>query len=301
MEMYLKMRAFSYRYFETTWNKFDFFIVMSSLIDMVLSLTPSSGNSALSVGPQIARILRVLRVTRVIRLANKNKGLQALMATITLSTGPLMNVFGLLMLVMFIFSILAVFFFGEVREGRFINEYRNYNDFGQSFLTLFVISTGENWNGLMYDCIDTPPNCVPGKTCGTSLAPIFYIIFVLFVQNVMLNLFILVILTQFEMYYIDEDNPINKFKKSLDVFMVTWIHFTQTRYRCLKLREKKLNDFFRELPMPLGLPADTTDDQMKKIMLKMGIRCDDGYVYFNELLYRCMRRQYGSFRLNRKM
>ena len=115
------MRAFSYRYFETTWNKFDFFIVMSSLIDMVLSLTPSSGNSALSVGPQIARILRVLRVTRVIRLANKNKGLQALMATITLSIGPLMNVFGLLMLVMFIFSILAVFFFGEVREGRFIN------------------------------------------------------------------------------------------------------------------------------------------------------------------------------------
>ena len=83
--------------------------------------------------------------------------------------------------------------------------------------------------------------------------------------------------------------------------MVTWIFFTQTRYRCLKLREKKLNDFFREMPMPLGLPFDTTDDQMKKVMLKMGIRCDDGYVYFNELLYRCMRRQYGNFRLNRKM
>lgn len=40
---------------------------------------------------------------------------------------------------------------------------------------------------------------------------------------------------------------------------------------------------------------------MKKIMLKMGIKCDDGYVYFNELLYRCMRRQYGSFKLNKKM
>jgi hypothetical protein len=36
-------------------------------------------------------------------------------------------------------------------------------------------------------------------------------------------------------------------------------------------------------------------------MLRMGIRCDDGYIYFNELLYRCMRRQYGSFRLNKRM
>lgn len=60
-------------------------------------------------------------------------------------------------------------------------------------------------------------------------------------------------------------------------------------------------DFFKALPMPFGLPPETTDDQMKKIMLKMGIRSDDGYIYFNELLYRCMRRMYGSFKLNRKM
>jgi len=33
----------------------------------------------------------------------------------------------------------------------------------------------------------------------------------------------------------------------------------------------------------------------------MGIKSDDGYVYFNELLYRCMRRQYGQFKLNKQM
>lgn len=36
-------------------------------------------------------------------------------------------------------------------------------------------------------------------------------------------------------------------------------------------------------------------------MLKMGIRGEDGYIYFNELLYRCMRRVYGRFKLNRAM
>lgn len=33
----------------------------------------------------------------------------------------------------------------------------------------------------------------------------------------------------------------------------------------------------------------------------MGIRSNNGYVYFNELLYRCMRRQYGNFKLGRKL
>jgi hypothetical protein len=74
------------------------------------------------------------------------------------------------------------------------------------------------------------------------------------VQNVMLNLFILVIITQFEKYYMSKDNPISKFKRNLDVFMVTWVEFTATRSRCIRLREKRLNDFFRKLPLPIGLP-----------------------------------------------
>lgn len=98
-----------------------------------------------------------------------------------------------------------------------------------------------------------------------------------------------------------EDNPIIKFKKNLDLFMETWVEFTAKRYRCVKIREKSLNDFFKKLPPPIGLPDDTSDAELKKVMLKMGIRCDDGYIYFNELLYRCMRRQYGNFKLNKRM
>lgn len=35
-------------------------------------------------------------------------------------------------------------------------------------------------------------------------------------------------------------------------------------------------------------------------MLKMSIRGDNGFVYFNELLYRCMKRKYGPPKMNRK-
>ena len=67
------------------------------------------------------------------------------------------------------------------------------------------------------------------------------------------------------------------------------------------MREKELIQFFKVLPPPIGLPHDTNEKSVKKIMLRMGIRSDDGFVYFNELLYRCMRRLYGNFKLNRKM
>jgi len=43
------------------------------------------------------------------------------------------------------------------------------------------------------------------------------------------------------------------------------------------------------------------DSELKKQMLKMGIRTEDGWIFFNELLYRCMRRVYGNFKLNKKM
>jgi hypothetical protein len=73
------------------------------------------------------------------------------------------------------------------------------------------------------------------------------------------------------------------------------------KYRGIKMREKQLFDFFRKLKLPLGLPEETTDNTVKKIVLKMGIRSDGGYIYFNEMLYRCMRRMFGNFRLSKRL
>ena len=40
---------------------------------------------------------------------------------------------------------------------------------------------------------------------------------------------------------------------------------------------------------------------LKKQVLKMGIKSEDGYIYFNELLYRTLRNRYGNFELNKNM
>lgn len=72
-EAYLKFRAYNTRYFDTLQNKFDFFICCTSIADIIMSFTPTSG--IFKIAPQIARMLRVLRIARIVRLAKKNVGL----------------------------------------------------------------------------------------------------------------------------------------------------------------------------------------------------------------------------------
>ena len=78
--MLLKLLAFNKGYFLSGWNIFDFFVVMASVLDIILTYTKvkSDQSSALSILPQIARIFRVLRVTRLLRMFKRFKGLQKL-------------------------------------------------------------------------------------------------------------------------------------------------------------------------------------------------------------------------------
>lgn len=231
VEAVFKIIAYGWSYFDTAWNRFDFFIVLSSIFDMSLELVDLEASPFLRDLPSIIRILRVLRVSRVLRLATKSRGLLALVQTITMSIQSLLNVFGLLMLIFFMLSILGNFFFSGLTTGVVIDDFKNYQNFGQAFLLLFAISTGEDWNRIMFDCIDTPPDCIEGETCGTSLTPVYYIIFQMLVSQVMLNLFILVIIQQFETYYVSEDNPLEQFRENSERFNKTWEKFTG-KYKC---------------------------------------------------------------------
>ena len=76
----------------------------------------------------------------------------------------------------------------------------------------------------------------------------------------------------------------------------------------MKIKENQLTKFFRKLgekgekEQSLGFSEEFFDDgELKKQILKMAIKSDNGYIYFNELLYRCMRRKYGNMKINKKM
>jgi hypothetical protein len=67
-----------------------------------------------------------------------------------------MNVFLLLVLIFFMFAVLGNFLFKDVTGGDVINETKNYGDAMNAFLFLFALSTGEDWNKVMFDCSRTP-------------------------------------------------------------------------------------------------------------------------------------------------
>lgn len=114
-EFLMKLIAFGFSgFWSNDWNKFDLFVVMSSLIDILLSNVGSFSASFLRIGPQLIRIIRVFRVSRLLKLVRSMKGLQKLLETVMFSLPSLINVGALLMLVFFIYSILGVFLFSNV-------------------------------------------------------------------------------------------------------------------------------------------------------------------------------------------
>lgn len=77
-----------------------------------------------------------------------------------MSVSSLVNVFILLMLIFFIMAVLGNSLFYEVTEGDVISEWKNFTNFHLSFELLFSISTGEDWNRIMYDCMNTSSDCI---------------------------------------------------------------------------------------------------------------------------------------------
>ena len=105
-------------------------------------------------------------------------------------------------------------------------------------LLLLAVSTGEEWNLVMFDCGKTPlDGCIQGVTCGSTFSFMYFNLLILVCTYIMLNLFILVIIQQFEKYYLPKDNAIVLFKNDLNHFMIVWKEYTMKRYSCKKIKE----------------------------------------------------------------
>ena len=118
------------------------------------------------------------------------------------------------------FAILGNFIFAGVKSGEVVNPYKNYGNFKNAFFFLFALSTGEDWNKVMYDCSRLASDeCIEGENCGSTWSFTYHMAMILICTHVMLNLFILVIIQQFEKYYLPTDNMISLFKSDQARFM----------------------------------------------------------------------------------
>ena len=90
-------------YLRDSWNQLDFFIVMSSIVDMALSAYKLS----------FVRIMRALRVLRPLRMIAHNPELKMIINALLDSMGSITNVLFVIGIVYLIFAIIGVNLFKE--------------------------------------------------------------------------------------------------------------------------------------------------------------------------------------------
>lgn len=131
------------QYWDDKWNRFDFILVVGSLIDIMFNAINTSIFRVFRVGRILARVFRILRVSRVFRLFKALSGLRILTTTLIYSLPSLVNVGALLILLFFIYAILGVFIFAEVEEQEVLDRYTNFKSFDRALQTLLHTITGE--------------------------------------------------------------------------------------------------------------------------------------------------------------
>ncbi|XP_031571362.1 voltage-dependent T-type calcium channel subunit alpha-1H-like [Actinia tenebrosa] len=203
LEAILKIYAMGFRiYFRDKWNHLDMLIVILSVVGIVLE---EMNTKELPINPTIIRVMRVLRIARVLKLLKTAEGIRKLLDTVLQALPQVANLGLLFLLLFFIFAALGIELFGRIDCKKFncegMDEHAHFQDFGVAMLTLFRISTGDNWNGILKDTINEKICEVsPDVDCKVleHVAPIYFAVFVLATQFVLLNVVVAVLMKHLE-------------------------------------------------------------------------------------------------------
>ena len=288
-EAMIKLFAFGCKsYFSQTWNKFDFFVVLSSLVEIVLSNVLSSQAKLLRIGPQVTRIARVLRISRLFRLARSLSDLQSLLQAVIYALPSVLNVFSLLILIYFVYAVLGVFLFYDLGDNDNITTFMNFRSFPRALILVIRMSTGESWSQIMRDCAAFSP---------WAAYPYFYS-YIIITNYLMLNLFVMVMIQSVEDHFDNPESYVDLYTRTMVQFQASWRRHCSSEY---KIHYRSLLNFMYDLGPPLGEETTKPKTELIKDIITIGIPMDtQGYIFFHELLFCLFRRAFGSFKLDPK-
>ncbi|KAL7824794.1 hypothetical protein SRHO_G00344270 [Serrasalmus rhombeus] len=175
-------------YFRNPWNDLDFFILLMTLLDFVLSLVQSGGGFSSRQASTLFRVFktlkgaRVFRALRLLKAIRFFKGLQDILLTCLQSFRSMSSILVLMFLFLFIFAVVFREMFNESDPEHFGSIFR-------TVFTLFQILTLDDWS-LIY--MTSRDNGAPHIIYFMSL----YILVELFT---LLNLFIAVLVDNFQL------------------------------------------------------------------------------------------------------
>lgn len=224
-------------YFQQDWNKFDFLVVICGIIDLVMNSLFSKEISFFKIGPKILRALRIFRIGRLLRLMKKFNGIIKLIKTLFFSIPMILNVLSLVLLIFFIYTIIGCSIFYDI----YMDEYINFQNFLYGLITLFKISTLDSWSSTTIYFTSKNP-----------YAAIYFTSFILIIHFIATNLFILVLLQQFDDSETSTKNSLEEFYEYVNDFKKAWFECTE-KFNGKKMSRANILNFFQKLEKPLGI------------------------------------------------
>uniref|UniRef100_A0A452ESP3 Sodium channel protein n=1 Tax=Capra hircus TaxID=9925 RepID=A0A452ESP3_CAPHI len=243
LEMLLKWVAYGFKkYFTNAWCWLDFLIVDVSLISLVANALGFA-----EMGP--IKSLRTLRALRPLRALSRFEGMRVVVNALVGAIPSIMNVLLVCLIFWLIFSIMGVNLFAG-KFGRCINQTEgdlplnytivnnksdcesfnvtgelywtkvkvNFDNVGAGYLALLQVATFKGWMDIMYAAVDSRGyEEQPQWECNLYMY-IYFVIFIIFGSFFTLNLFIGVIIDNF-----------NQQKKKILGGWVVWAERQQSR------------------------------------------------------------------------
>uniref|UniRef100_A0A3B4Z0Q6 Sodium channel protein n=1 Tax=Stegastes partitus TaxID=144197 RepID=A0A3B4Z0Q6_9TELE len=310
LEMLLKWVAYGFvKYFTNAWCWLDFFIVDVSIVSLIANALGFS-----DLGP--IKSLRTLRALRPLRALSRFEGMRVVVNALVGAIPSIMNVLLVCLIFWLIFSIMGVnlfagkyyYCFNDTAEEMFLpdevnnktecfalinanfSEVRwknvkiNFDNVGAGYLALLQVATFKGWMDIMYAAIDSRKVEDQPLYEDNLYMYIYFVIFIIFGSFFTLNLFIGVIIDNFNQ---------QKKKISQDIFMTE----EQKKYynAMKKLGSKKPQ---KPIPRPQnniqGMVFDFVTQQVFDIsimiliclnMVTMMVETDDQSKETEEVLY----------------
>ncbi|XP_076674534.1 calcium voltage-gated channel subunit cacophony isoform X7 [Andrena cerasifolii] len=298
VECILKIAAFGVRnFFKDAWNTFDFITVIGSIVDALVIEFGERFSSGGQLGEKKENFinvgfLRLFRAARLIKLLRQGYTIRILLWTFVQSFKALPYVCLLIAMLFFIYAIIGMQVFGNIAldPESSITKHNNFQSFIQGLMLLFRCATGEAWPNIMLSCIKGRPCDVkagkqePGG-CGSNIAYAYFVSFIFFCSFLMLNLFVAVIMDNFD--YLTRDSSILG-AHHLDEFVRIWAEYDPNATG--KIHYTEMYDMLKNMDPPLGFGNKCPNRLAYKKLIRMNMPADaNGKVNFTTTLFALIR------------
>uniref|UniRef100_A0A8C1XXT2 Voltage-dependent N-type calcium channel subunit alpha n=1 Tax=Cyprinus carpio TaxID=7962 RepID=A0A8C1XXT2_CYPCA len=284
MECILKIIAFGpLNYLKDAWNVFDFVTVLGSITDIIVT----------EINDRLLNLsfLRLFRAARLVKLLRQGYTIRILLWTFVQSFKALPYVCLLIAMLFFIYAIIGMQVFGniELNDDTAINRHNNFRTFLQALMLLFRSATGEAWHEIMLSCLSErtcdASSGIHGKECGSDFAYFYFVSFIFLCSFLMLNLFVAVIMDNFE--YLTRDSSILG-PHHLDEFIRVWAEYDPAA--CGRIKYLDMYEMLLHMSPPLGLGKKCPPRIAYKRLVKMNMPiADDNSVHFTSTLMALIR------------